>query len=471
MRNTPLYTMLRKYGEGQPLPFHMPGHLLGRGLEDELKMAGRLDITEIPGSDCLHSPAGVIKEAQELAAKCFGAGYTLFLVNGSTAGIHTMVRSVVKPGGKLVIGRDSHRSVLNALALNQAEPVFVLPQVDEDNTIPLGVSAEALNQALESHPDAQGVLLTRPNYYGVAASLKPIHEITQSHGLPLLVDEAHGAHFTFHRSLPQTALEQGADLCVQSLHKTLPSLTQTALLHGRQDSKIDRAKVERAASMLQTTSPSYLLMASIDRVRELMENEGERLYEILLDRISNFESALLKYTVIERVARSYEGYETDGSRLVLSFKNTLLTGFEAEEQLRSRFGIVAEMADLNHVVLIATPYHTAEDFDKLLKALGELSKENKGKKVESCRPLSWPNTLPERILSLHEAFSCESCEVPIKEAVNHISADLVVPYPPGIPVLNPGEKITGEMIDYLWNLSAQGGSIHGLHDGRLHIIR
>lgn len=464
---TPLLDMLKAYKEGQPLPFHMPGHILGRGLSHELKMAGGLDITEIPGSDCLHAPTGVIKEAQELAAKCFGAGSTLFLVNGSTAGIHTMVRAVIKPGGKLILERNSHRSVLNALALFGGEPVFVMPSVDEKTGLPLGVTSEAIERAILDNENVQGVLVTRPNYYGIASSMERIHEITERYGLTLLVDEAHGAHFRFHKKLPPTALEQGADLCVQSLHKTMPALTQTALLHGRMGYQ-RWAEVETSASMLQTTSPSYILMASIDRARDIMENEGEALYERLGQHIEAFERELESRTTIQRVTWSRTGLESDFTRIVLSFENTRLSGFEAEELLRSRFGIVAEMADLTHVVLIATPFHTPEDFKRLLHALEELSKAFKGKR--SVSPVKWPQSLPERAVPMGQALSLKSCEMPIKESLNKISGGSVVPYPPGIPLLNPGERITQDCLDYMEAVLSQGGQVHGIHEGKLRVL-
>lgn len=464
---TPLLDMLKAYGEGQPLPFHMPGHVLGRGLNQELNRAGSLDITEIPGSDCLHAPSGVIKEAQELAAKCFGAGSTLFLVNGSTSGIHAMIKAVVKPGGKLIMGRDSHRSVLNALALFGGEPVFVMPDMDEETGLTLGVTAEAIERAILNNDNVQGVLLTRPNYYGIAPALKPIVEVTRRHGIPLLVDEAHGAHFVFHPRLPDTALAQGADICVQSLHKTLPALTQTALLHCREGYG-KWPEVVSAASMLQTTSPSYILMASIDRARDLLENEGEALYERLAENIKVFEKALQTRTLVNHATWHHKNMDWDFSRLVLSFEQTRLSGFEAEALLRTRFGIVAEMADLKHVVLIATPFHDHEDFERLVKALEELSREYKGR--NSKKLVKWPDSLPERVIPLARALSLKGREMPINNTLNRICGSLIVPYPPGIPLLNPGERITEDCLAYLEEVLSQGCQVHGIDEGRIYVL-
>lgn len=451
------------------MPFHMPGHLLGRGLLHELKMAGSLDITEIPGSDCLHAPDGVIKESQELTARCFGADYTLFLVNGSTSGIHSMISAVVKPKGKLIIGRDCHKSVLNALALIDAEPVFVTPVMDEENQIPLGIKASEVEIALHANPDVQGILLTRPNYYGVATPLEDLVGLVRSYRVPLLVDEAHGAHFRFHKSFPMCAIEAGADLCVQSLHKTLPALTQTALLHGNANGLTDRSLVEMTASMVQTTSPSYILMASIDMVRGMMENEGEGLYEALINNLNIFNSELAERTVIYRVAQRYDGFDTDLSRIVLSFKHTSLSGFSASELLRQRWGIVAEMADSMHVVLIASPFHEKKDFERLLSALETISAEYKQDKPREQKGL-YCMELPDRAMSLREALFYSKREVPIKEAAGAVCAIPVIPYPPGIPLLNPGERITRKNIKYLLDILAEGSVVHGVHAEKIQIV-
>ncbi|NMA67050.1 MAG: aminotransferase class I/II-fold pyridoxal phosphate-dependent enzyme [Clostridiaceae bacterium] len=464
--NIPLFRMLETYKKHNPLPFHMPGHIHGRGLIEDLKIAGSWDITEIPGSDCLHNPSGVIKEAQLLAAKCFGAEYSIFLVNGSTSGIHIMINSVVKQGGKLIIGRDCHRSVLNALALLNAEPVFVLPQIDKENNIPLGVTSYDIEQALKDHPDAQGILITRPNYYGIATSIKDIVQVAEKYNVPLLVDEAHGAHFNFHGALPESSVTLGAELCVQSLHKTLPALTQTALLHGK-NNMVDKKKVEMFSAMLQTTSPSYLLMASIDIARDFMEREGYDCYQRLWQNINDFNTKLNNIG-IKRVTVLHREFETDFSRITLSFKNTSLSGYQAEEILRKDYGIVVEMAELFNLVLIATPFHTKEDFKKLLNALERIYEKYGTQDTSKNLPLY--NSLPERTLPLHQAIYHKTKEVPINKAAGEVSSASVVPYPPGVPLLNPGEKITFEIIEYIMELLASGCIVHGINENKIPVV-
>lgn len=474
--SAPLYDYLNNYRNKKPFPFHMPGHLLGKGLSDILKQAGTLDITEIPGADNLHAPEGVIKEAQALAAGLFGAKKTYFLVNGSTVGIHAMINAACKPGGRILVGRDCHRSVLNALALIDAEPVFVMPCFDDNSRISTGYRAEDIASLLDKNPDISAVLLTRPNYYGFASPLAEIADLVHKRGIPLLIDEAHGAHFTFSDRLPQTALELGADLCVQSLHKTLPAMTQTALLHVGKSSLIDADRVFTHLSMLQTTSPSYVLMASIDSMRENMEREGRTLYSSLFERLTRFFEQLSLIPGIHRVDESIKGNrlrsrrdttQYDDTRLVLSFDT--LSGYEAEAFLRNRKSIVVEMADLYHIVLIVTPYHTNDDLDALLEGLMDLvqsAQEHQSIKIYHAPPMA----LPYKQLRLREAMYAGHREVNLKEAVGLISGSAIVPYPPGIPLVYPGEVVSPELVAYVSEILHAGGMVYGIMGDKIKIV-
>lgn len=476
----PIYKMLNEYKSNNPLVFHMPGHIIGRGLCDELKLAGSLDITEIPGSDCLHAPHGAIKKAQDMAAGCFGADYSLFLVNGSTSGIQAMIQAAIEPGGKLILGRDSHISALNTLAQINGKPVFVMPQIEHGTNIPLGITADELRETVKANPDAQGILITRPNYYGIAAPLDKIVAIAKAYNIPLLIDEAHGAHFRFHQDFPKSAMELGADLCVQSLHKTLPALTQTAILHGRDNGLINKSRIETTASMVQTTSPSYVLMCSIDIARYVMESSGNGLYENLKSSITFFNKRLLEFTCIKRIHQNINNCDTDFTRIVLSFENTSLSGFKSEEILRTRYGIVAEMADFKNVVLIATPFHTAEDFDKLILALKEISEDygvfsTDGKDCGTHIPLEttfpkWPDHIPQRIISLRRALFMKGQEIPIHKVEGRISGSYITPYPPGIPLLSPGERINADIVEYISALLRENCPVHGIENNKIKII-
>ena len=471
--NIPIYTMLKEYKEKKPLPFHMPGHILGRGLYEEFRSVGSLDITEIPGSDCLHAPNGAIKDAQDKASHCFGADYSFFLVNGSSSGIQAMIQAVLEPGGKLILGRDSHISVLNTLAQLNGEPVFIMPKVDKETQIPLGVTQDKLRAACKANPDAQGILITRPNYYGIAVKLEEIVEIANDYNMPLLIDEAHGAHFVFHEDFPRPCMSLGADLCVQSLHKTLPALTQTAILHGKNNALISKSRVETTTSMVQTTSPSYLLMCSIDIARYIMQTEGKALYNKLKNLILNFDRQLEKFSYIKRVAQNYEGYDNDFTRIVLSFNNTDLGGSKAEEILRTRYGIVAEMADLNHVVLITSPFHTVEDFDKLILALKDLDekfgKSPKERGQDFKKSIKCPD-IPERSIPLRRAMFSKHKEIPIYKSEGYISGGYITPYPPGIPIVCPGEIIDESVVNYISNLLRENCPIHGVKNNNVKVV-
>lgn len=470
-RNTPLYDMLLDYSASRPIPFHMPGHVMGRGLDGLLKGAGPLDITEIPGSDCLHDPDGVIKEAQELAARAFGAQKTYFSVNGSTVGIHAMIRAAVRPGGKILINRDAHRSALNAIALMKAEPVFILPQYDADARLNLGCRELDVKNALAEHPDIQAVMVTRPNYYGVACPAKAMIDITHAAGIPFLVDEAHGAHFAFSERFPKPVLRLGADACVQSLHKTLPAMTQTALVHEGPSSRLGDGRLFQQLSMLQTTSPSYVLMASMDIARDIMEREGARLYEALFERIDAFERELAGIAGVRRVAPDAPGIETDFSRIVLSFRPCGLSGYQAERILRESSGIVAEMADPDHVVLIATPFHTDADFEALLRGIREAVRHGNGPMDDPLRFMKAPEGLPEKAMNLGDALERPVESVELAQSAGRISASAITPYPPGIPLVIPGEIISRELVRYLSEIQGSGGRVHGIMDGRVLVIR
>jgi lysine decarboxylase len=468
--NTPIYKMLKEYKKKDPLPYHMPGHVLGRGLCDELKLAGSFDITEISGSDCLHEPRGVIKEAQSKAAACFSADYSLFLVNGSTSGIHAMIQATVKPEGKLILGRDCHISAMNALALINGEPVFVSPEVDEKNQIPLGVTFDSLEKVIKENPDAQAILINRPGYYGTATRLDKISRLAKLYKIPLLVDEAHGAHFCFHEDFPEPAITLGADLCVQSLHKTLPAFTQTAILHGSSKGLVDKDIVEKSVSMTQTTSPSYLLMSSIDMARSIMAGKGRELYGNLKQNIDDFIIKLKKNTCIKRVEYDNSNFENDFSRIVLSFVSTGLSGFKAEELLRTRFGIVAEMADLNNIVLITTPFHISEDFDKLLMALKTISEEYSAEKTNIEIP-HWPKNIPTRIVPLRKALFENAEEIPFNESTGRVCGAYITPYPPGIPLVTPGEIINKETIDFVDILLRENCPVHGIQNRKIKVLK
>jgi arginine decarboxylase len=451
-----------------PLPFHMPGHKLGKGIPDFfLQNVASLDITEIPGTDNLHEPSGPIKEALELAALAFGSDRTFFLVNGSTCGIHAMITAMCRPGQKLIVTRDCHKAVVGGMILAGAEPVFIMPELCSGFGIMGCVTPEAVEKTLAANPDAAGVLLTRPNYYGICCDLTGIAAIVHSYGKILAVDEAHGAHLRFNPALPVCAMDAGADLCVQSAHKTLPAFTQGAYLHVKAG-RVDIERLEFMLDILQTTSPSYVIMAFLDIARSLMQHEGGQLLARLLSDIRRSKqeaSCLSGLRFLEE--RDFPGGTLDGTRIVANLERLGVTGYDAQKLLRQDYGIEIEMSDFMNVVAIATTADDENSIDRFFKGLVGV-----GRKYGCSRKRKSPNWaefgIPAAGLGLNGALKTRSEQIDLRKAAGRVCRSVIAPYPPGIPLLFPGEIITQEIIGYLIETLECGGAVNGI-DGKLRI--
>lgn len=464
-RNTPLYNTIKAYADSGSIPFHMPGHKMGMGLPfDFLEDMIRLDLTELPGLDNLHHPNGAIKEAQDLAAKAFGARKSYFLVNGSTCGIHAMISTICRPGDRLIISRDCHRSVIGGMMLAGASPAYILPEFSQDFGITTGVTPESVEAAMRAEPDAVGVLITRPNYYGVCSDLARISEIVHARGKLLIVDEAHGSHLCFSSELPASSMDSGADICVQSAHKTLTSLTQGAYLHVGSDA-IDLDRLQYYLAMLQTSSPSYLIMASLDLAREFMQMSGKETLDRLISKIRLLKEQARPGNIEILGNEDIAGFELDMTRITICFRNIGLSGYEADALLKGTYGIQAEMSDLYNVVCIATPADIEKNLDYLFKSLNGLKPYCKTKNsVVIKQSASGYLKLPVRVLTLEEAMQAKSLWVRLERAAGKISKSIVAPYPPGIPVLCPGEEITQETVEYLKTVVDSGGMVNGINE-------
>ncbi len=470
----PLVKNLLNYIDEQNVRFHMPGHKGGKGFSTEfLKNLAGMDITEIPGSDNLHNPEGAIAEAQSLAAQAFEADHSYFLVNGSTCGIHAMIMAACPPGSKLLVPRNCHKSVWNALILGDIQPIYLQPGYDACRHIITQISPQQVEKALDNHPDAAGLILVHPNYYGMCSYIKEIAQIVHNRGKVLLVDEALGAHFPFHPDLPPSASEAGADLWVQSAHKTLPAFTQTAYLHGR-EGRVDFSRVEEILRIFQSTSPSYILMASLDWARNIMASQGKELLAKLMDTLRETRIKLerigipcLQQTCWDEVSA------LDPTRLVLDLRNINITGYEAEEILRGR-GIQVEMSDCFHVVLICRIIDTQREMDALVKACSSMIKDVQKKSSKALNQHKIPNytiprislsisrEIPKQMLSPREAFYSKTEKIPLKESIGRISAVAAGAYPPGIPRYCPGELIEAEGVEELIQIKKLGGTLFGI---------
>ena len=483
------------------LGFHMPGHAGGRGLPEALiGRFGRLDTTELPHTDNLAQPENMLLAAQERAARLFGAARTHFLVNGATGGILAMVQAVVGPGDVLLVGRDCHRSVLQAIRLSGATPVFVA--ATHPAGVPLAARAAAVGQpelpcgpssadwlrAIAAHPEAKALLLTRPNYYGTAVALSGIVQAAHAADIRVLVDEAHGTHFIASDAFPEPALACGADLVVQSLHKTLPAPTQTALLHEAHTWTGPRrglpvASLAEAVALFQTTSPSWMLLVMMDAAVGWLANQGEAAYAGLLDTLRAWRLPGCVDPRLRRLDASDvpDGFRTDPTRLVLHYPRA---GTILAQTLWQRHGIAVEMADIDHLVLITTPFHNESDFHMLGDALTDAvpiarmaADAVAGEPVLAVPPLSRQTKrvpadaggdegfLPEQVMSMTEALCKPRQKVPLPLATGAVAAAPVVPYPPGVAAIVPGERFDAAVVAELLRLQAAGVSLNGVEDG------
>lgn len=469
--SAPLFDGLLKYIKKETTPFHMPGHKQGKGVlrADELKEnLFKIDLTELPDTDNLHNAKGIILEAEELAAKAFGAKRSFFLVNGTTGGIYAMMLSALNPGEKLLIERSCHRSSFSGMILAGVKPAYIEPTVDFEDGISVGVTPESVEKALIRNRDAAAVMVTYPNFYGLCMDIKAIADIVHRYGKILMVDEAHGVHFKFHADFPMTALEAGADIVVQSVHKTLPSFTQSSILHVGTD-MIDIDRLVFALRLVQTTSPSYLLMASLDLAREEMEEHPELMDKAV--RLSHLARERLKksgdiHVIDEDIIGEYGIVDIDPTKLVVNVKGLHMTGHDAEAILRDRYNIQVELSDMYNILSMITVGDEEEDIMRLTDAILGL-KRNKENRVI---PITFDYKAPEIIYNPREASFMQKKRVPIVESVGKIAGDFLIPYPPGIPYVAPGELITTGIALEIEELVAIGVEVIGYDKGYVTIL-
>lgn len=508
----PLAEALLHYISEKRTSFHVPGHKNGAvykqavqetvGEQQELlhRLAQLLaiDVTEIEGTDDLHHPMGVIAEAQQLAAHCFGAEETHFLVGGSTVGNMALLMSCCsQPGDLILVQRNVHKSVLHALMMAGARAVFLTPRIDKVSGLATTPHIDVLAGALQEYPEAKAVFLTNPNYYGMGIDLRPFAQAAHRHGIPLIVDEAHGAHYGLHPSLPESALAMGADGVVQSTHKMLSGMTMSAMLHV-QGPYVARKRLKQLLTMLQSSSPSYPLMASLDVSRQWIDVKGAQAFEQGLTaamwlreqmhQLPRFE-LLVKQEPCVSVEQSDPSESNDFSafdnldpmKVVIREKDDCISGYDLLAKL-AEYGCVAEMADLRHVVFVFTLGSTLQDARRLINALQSIAVSMGNKpsydgigtqaitqsigSLTSSRPHSEP--VP---FSIYEANVGTTQQVLLQEAAGMVAAEAVIPYPPGIPLLYRGETITAAAVNELAKLAAAGAKCHDAEDYSLQTIK
>ncbi|OSX55219.1 aminotransferase class I/II-fold pyridoxal phosphate-dependent enzyme [Anoxybacillus ayderensis] len=476
---TPLFTGLLEHIKKNPIQFHIPGHKKGAGMDEQFRSfigenALAMDLINIGPLDDLHQPKGMIKRAQQLAAEAFGADYTFFSVQGTSGAIMTMVMSVAGPGDKIIVPRNVHKSVMAAIVFSGATPIFVHPEIDKELGISHGITPEAVEAALKQHPDAKGVLVINPTYFGIAGDLKRIVDIAHAYNVPVLVDEAHGVHIHFHEDLPLSAMQAGADMSATSVHKLGGSMTQSSILNVK-EGLVSPKRVQAILSMLTTTSTSYLLLASLDVARKRLATEGHELAEQAI-RLANETRKQINdidylYCVGKEIIGTKATFDYDPTKLIISVKELGLTGYEVEKWLREHYNIEVELSDLYNILCIITPGDTKRETGVLVEALRRLSNEFRHQAEVGKKPKVLLPDIPVLALTPRDAFYSETEVVPFDESAGRIIAEFVMVYPPGIPIFIPGEIITEENLNYIRKNIEVGLPVQGPEDDTLQTLR
>ncbi|AKL93616.1 arginine decarboxylase SpeA [Clostridium aceticum] len=473
---TPLFTGLRDYHRRNVIPFDVPGHKHGKGLKEFTEYVGNtimeIDVNSMKCLDNICNPIGVIKQAEELAAEAFRADHAFFLVNGTTSGIQTMIMSACRPGEKIILPRNAHKSVLSGIILSGAIPIYIQPQVNERLGIAMGVTIGDLEKTIARHPDAKAVMVMNPNYYGAISNLKEIIRLARQHGLAVLVDEAHGAHLRFHEDLPLSAMEAGADMSAVSTHKTGGSLTQSSLLLMK-EGIIRPCVVKKNLNLTQTTSASYLLMASIDVARKQLAVQGEEMLENILilakearGKINEIEGL---YAFGDELIGTPGVYDFDETKLGIFVADLGLTGFEVYDLLRDQYNIQVELADYYNILAILSLGDSTSQIDALVAALKDIAENYRKDKVIKIKTNVLRN--PEIIVSPRDAYYSNTKIVRLEEAAGEISGESIMAYPPGIPIIALGERITEELIEYVFMLKKEGSLLQGTDDPYVNFVK
>ena len=458
-----LYEQLASYHDKDIYPMHMPGHKRNLSMMRECN-AYAMDITEIDGFDNLHDAEGIIKDSLISTAKLYHCDQSYFLVNGSTVGLLAGILAATNKRDQVLVARNCHKAVYNALYLNELEPIYIYPEFNEEVGCYEEVTTHAVKEALEANPNIKLIIITSPTYEGVISKIDEIVGLSHAKNIPVLVDEAHGAHLPFAKDFGPSGISMGADLVIHSVHKTLPCFTQTALLH-KNGILIDERKLEMYLQMLQTSSPSYLFMSSIDRCMTLLEGQGEELFASYKKELNNFyeQAEKLNYLSLYKVPKN-KGIQRDPSKIVISVKNTTITAMELYQRLLKEYKIQMEMVSKDYVLAMTSICDTKEGYERLLHALLEI--DGTLERSLECDPVVNIYHIPklEQVMTSYEALQCSYEMTPITKANGKISAEYVYLYPPGIPIVVPGEKITTELLKGLEECEEAGLSIKGLKD-------
>ncbi|MBP6126336.1 MAG: aminotransferase class I/II-fold pyridoxal phosphate-dependent enzyme [Leptotrichiaceae bacterium] len=458
---------MKKHLSNRVVRFDVPGHKSGRGNKEFRDFIGieamRIDVNSMKPLDNLCHPTSVIKEAQEIAAMAFRSKEAYFMVNGTTGAVQAMIMSSCKAGDKIIVPRNVHRSVINALVINGAIPVYINPGLNKKLGISLGMSIKDIENAIKNNPDAKAILVNNPTYYGICSDLKSIVKLAHENGMLVLVDEAHGAHFYFGNNLPISAMDAGADMAAISMHKTGGSLTQSSILLSGE--RVNSDYVRQVINLTQTTSASYLLMTSLDTARKNLSLNGKEIFDKTINFAEYSRTEINKlggyYAYSKELIDGDAVYDFDTTKLSVYTKNIGLAGIEVYDILRDDYNIQIEFGDLGNILAIISAGDRGLEIERLISSLAEIkrlySKNTTGM-------FEYDYISPNVVLPPQKAFYAPKKMISIKESSGYISGEFVMAYPPGIPIVAPGERMTKEIIDYIMYAKDKGCLLTGTED-------
>ena len=465
--NAPIYEALERLRKMRVVPFDVPGHKRGRGNPELARLLGEkcmsMDVNSMKPLDNLCHPVSVIRQAEELAAEAFGAAHAFLMVGGTTSAVQAMVLSVAKRGEKIILPRNVHRSVIGAMVLCGAVPVYVNPQCNDRLGIPLGMTVEDVKKAIEENPDAKAVLVNNPTYFGICSDIKTIVKMAHDHGMYCLADEAHGTHFYFSDQLPVSAMEAGADMAAVSMHKSGGSLTQSSLL--LLGPNMSEGYVRQIINLTQTTSGSYLLLSSLDISRRNLALRGKETFEKVRSYAKYARAEINDiggyYAFCRELINGNSVYDFDVTKLAVHTLDVGLAGIEVYDLLRDEYDIQIEFGDFGNFLAYLSIGDRKQDIERLVSALAEISRRFGKEKVNL---MTQEYVDPQVAVSPQDAFYADKEKVELKDAPGRISGEFVMCYPPGIPILAPGERVTQEIREHIEYAREKGCTLTGAED-------
>lgn len=472
-KSAPIYEALQKFRRKRVVPFDVPGHKRGRGNPELVELLGEkcvgLDVNSMKPLDNLCHPISVIREAEKLTADAFGAKNAFLMVGGTTSAVQNMILSVCKAGDKIILPRNVHKSVINAMVLCGAIPVYVNPKINSELGIALGMEFGCVEEAIKNNPDAVAVFVNNPTYYGICSDIKSIVKLAHSYGMKVLADEAHGTHFYFNKNLPISAMEAGADMAAISMHKSGGSLTQSSILLT--NTNVNADYVRQIINLTQTTSASYLLLSSLDISRRNLALRGEESFEKVAKMAEYARNEINQiggyYAYGKELINGTSVFDFDITKLSIYTLGNGLAGIEVYDLLRDEYDIQIEFGDFGNILAYISIGDRIQDIERLVGALADIERLYKKDKAGM---LSGEYIQPEVVVTPQKAFYSEKVSLPIKEVAGKICGEFVMCYPPGIPILAPGEMITQEIAEYIMYAKEKGCSMQGTEDPEVNNI-